>query len=73
MPANTDFVGELTTFDNTVTYAFTGRYVSHPICVASDETTVGSGIRVTYTGATSVTFSTPGASDVLSYVCFKSN
>jgi hypothetical protein len=73
MPSNTDFVGELTAFNNTVTYTFTGRYVSHPICVASDETTGGSGIRVTYSGATSVTFSTPGASDVLSYVCFKRN
>jgi hypothetical protein len=73
MPANTDFIGELTASNSSVTYTFTGRYASHPICVASDETTVGGGIRVTYSGATSVTFSTPGVSDVLSYVCFKRN
>jgi hypothetical protein len=56
-----------------VTYTFTGRYVSHPICVANDESTVGNGIRVTYSGTTSVTFTTPGASDALSYMCFKRN
>jgi hypothetical protein len=73
MPANTDFIGELTASNNTVTYTFTGRYVSHPICVANDESTVGNGIRVTYSGTTSVTFTTPGASDALSYMCFKRN
>jgi hypothetical protein len=68
---NTDFLGELTAFGSAVTYTFNGTYANHLVCIASDETTTGSGIRVTYSGTTSVTFNTPGASDVLSYVCFR--
>jgi hypothetical protein len=68
---NTDFLGELTTSSHTATYNFSARYASHPICIASDETTVGEGIKVSYSGATSVTFTTPGASDSLGYVCFR--
>jgi hypothetical protein len=69
--SNTDVVGELTASSNTVTYKFTGRYISHPVCIASNETTAGRDIKVTYTGATSVIFTTPGPSDVLGYACFK--
>ncbi len=68
---NTDVVGELTASSNTVTYQFTGSFISHPICVASNETTAGRDIKVTYTGVTSVTFTTPGPSDVLGYACVK--
>lgn len=68
---NTDFVGELTASGNSATYKFTGRYVPRPVCIASNETTAGRDIKVTYTGTTSVTFTTSGPSDVLGYVCFK--
>jgi hypothetical protein len=71
--SNTDLLGELRATGNTVTYTFTDTYTSHPVCIASDETTTGSGIRVTYAGVLSVTFTTPGASDVLSYACFRRN
>jgi hypothetical protein len=71
--SNTDLVGELTSSSNTATYKFGERYISHPVCIASDETTLGNAIKVTYTGVTSVTFTTPGPSDVLSYACFKRN
>jgi hypothetical protein len=72
-PSNTDFLGELTASRNTVSYTFSGSYISHPVCIASNETTAGKDIKVTYTGAISVTFTTPGPSDVLSYACFKRN
>jgi hypothetical protein len=70
---NTDSFGELTASSNTVTYIFNRTYISHPICIASNETTAGRDIRVTYNGTTSVTFTTPGPSDLLSYVCFNHN
>ena len=69
--SNRDLVGELTASNNTVTYKFTGRYISHPVCIASNETAAGNAIKVTYAGVSSVTFTTPGPSDVLSYACFK--
>ncbi len=68
---NTDFIGELTASSHTAAYKFTGSYISHPVCLASNETTGGQNIKVTYTGAISVTFTTPGASDAFGYVCFR--
>lgn len=72
LAANTDMGGTLTASGSTVTYAFLGTYASHPVCWASDETTAG-GIKVTYTGVASVTFTTPGASDVIDYGCVGRN
>lgn len=73
--ANTDLDGELTMSSNTATYAFSGTYSSHPTCIASNETATAanSGIKVTYTGVVSVTFTTTGASDVISYHCLFRN
>jgi len=68
---NADFLGELTALSYTATCNFSVRYASHPICIAGDETTVGEGIKVSYSGATSVTFTTTGASDALRYACFR--
>jgi hypothetical protein len=69
--SNIDSFGELTAANHTAAYKFTGSYASHPVCFASNETTAGQAIKVTYTGSRSVTFTTPGASDLFSYVCFK--
>lgn len=73
--ANTDLVGELTASSNTVSYSFTGSYSSHPVCTASNETATAanSGVKVTYTGTASVTFTTTGASDVVSFHCTARN
>lgn len=73
--ANTDLDGELTMSSNTATYTFSGTYSSHPTCIASNETATAanSGIKVTYTGVVSVTFTTTGASDVISYHCLFRN
>jgi hypothetical protein len=70
--SNTDVAGEATMSSGTFTYTFGNSYTSHPACVASDETSI-SAVKVTYTGATSVTFTTSGASDVVSYVCVGRN
>ena len=71
---NTDMAGTLTASGSTASYTFSNTtYVSHPICQASDETTVTSAIKITYTAATSVTFTTPGATDVIDYSCVPRN
>jgi hypothetical protein len=66
--SNSDLNGELTASSNTASYSFTGTYTSHPICTASDETSRNA-VQVTYTGTTSVTFTTSGSTDVVSYQC----
>jgi hypothetical protein len=66
--SNSDLNGELTASSNTASYSFTGTYTSHPICTASDETSRNA-VQVTYTGTTSVTFTTSGSADVVSYQC----
>lgn len=66
--SNTDFSGELTMSGGTNTYSFTGTFTSHPECIGTDQTSI-SAVKVTYTGVASVTFTTSGGSDVVSYVC----
>jgi len=66
--SNTDFNGTLTQSSGTSSYTFAGTYSSHPVCLASDETSIAS-VKVTYTGTTAVTFTTSGASDVIDYSC----
>jgi hypothetical protein len=63
-----DLNGELTMSGGTNTYTFSGTYVSHPTCVASDETAIAA-VQVSYTGSTAVVFHTSGATDVISYLC----
>lgn len=70
--SNTDFDGTLTMSSGTATYTFTGTYVSHPTCTASDETSIAA-VKVAYTGIVSVTFTTSGSSDVIDYHCFGRN
>jgi hypothetical protein len=52
----------------TLTYTFTGTYTTHPICTASDGTSIAP-VKVTYTGSTAVIFTTSGATDVVDYNC----
>lgn len=70
---NTDLAGTLTASSKSATYTFVGKYTSHPICTATDETTVTSALKVSYTGTTSVTFTTPGTADVVDYLCVGRN
>ena len=70
--ANSDLDGSLTMSGGTATYTFTGTYASHPTCTASDETNIAA-VKVTYTGTTSVTFTTAGATDVVDYHCLGRN
>jgi hypothetical protein len=66
--SNTDLNGELTQSSGASSYTFVGSYSVHPICVASDETSIAP-VKVTYTGATVVNFTTTGSSDVIGYLC----
>jgi hypothetical protein len=70
--SNTDLAGELTNSGGTSSYTFTGTYASHPICTAADFTNIAA-VKVTYTGTTSVTFTTAGATDVIEYQCIGRN
>lgn len=70
--SNTDLAGELTNSGSASTYTFTGTYTSHPICTANDLTSIAA-VKVTYTGTTSVTFTTAGATDVIEYQCIGRN
>lgn len=70
--SNTDFDGELTNSGGTSSYSFTGTYASHPICTANSLTNIAA-VKVTYTGTTSVTFTTAGATDVVEYHCIGRN
>jgi hypothetical protein len=70
---NTDLAGTLTAATGSATYTFVGKYTSHPVCTATDETTTTSALKVTYTGTTSVKFTTPGAMDVVDYLCIGRN
>lgn len=70
--SNTDLDGTLTMSGGTATYTFSGSYGTHPMCTASDETSIAA-VKVTYTGVVSVTFTTAGASDVVDYHCLARN
>jgi hypothetical protein len=70
--ANSDLNGSLTMSGGTATYTWTGTYTTHPTCIASDETSIAA-VKITYTGVTSVTFTTSGGSDVIDYACFARN
>jgi hypothetical protein len=68
-----DLAGTCTAAAHSCSYTFTGTYSSHPICTASNETTGKSDVKVTYKGVTSVTFTTPGATDVIDFICIGRN
>ena len=68
-----DLAGTCTAAAHSCSYTFTGTYTSHPICTASNETTGTSDVKVTYNGVTSVTFTTPGATDVINFICIGRN
>ena len=72
LTTNADTAFHLTAASSTATYPFQGIYVTHPFCWASDETTAG-GIKVTYNTTVSVTFTTPGATDVIDGACIGHN
>jgi hypothetical protein len=68
--SNTDGVGRLTLSGGTASYAFTGTYVTRPVCVPSDETTAGGAKIVTTTTGFTIT---GGTSDVVGWICAKFN
>jgi hypothetical protein len=68
-----DLAGTCTAAAHSCSYTFTGTYTAHPICTASNETTGMSDVKVTYNGVTSVTFTTPGATDVIAFICIGRN
>ena len=70
---STDLAGTCTAAAHSCSHTFTGTYSSHPICTASNETTGMSDVKVTYKGVTSVTFTTPGATDVIAFICIGRN
>lgn len=69
---NSDLDGTLTMSSGTNSYTFAGSYSIHPTCIASDETSIAA-VKVTYSGTTSVTFTTSGSSDVVDYHCLFRN
>ncbi len=68
--SNTDWGGILTASSSTATYTFTGTYTNHPLCFGIDLTSGHTGYLVpTYTGTTSVSFTTGGTTDTVQYHC----
>jgi hypothetical protein len=66
--SNTDLDGELTNSGGMSSLIFSNAYMTHPICVANDETSIAP-VKVIYVGTVSVTFITAGLEDVISYHC----
>jgi hypothetical protein len=68
--SNTDWGGILTASSSTATYSFVGSYSVHPLCFGIDLTSGHLGYLVpTYTGTSSVSFTTGGTTDTVQYHC----
>ena len=63
-----DSAGYLTASAGTASYSFTGTYVLPPVCQVQDTTLISSLLTVTVTN-TSLTATTTGATDLVSYIC----
>ena len=70
--SNTDLAGAMTASTGTASYDFTQTYTSAPVCVVQDDTTLASLLTKTVTTST-LTATTTGASDQVSYVCHGRN
>jgi hypothetical protein len=65
---NTDLAGRVTASGGTATYTFTGTYITPPVCITQDDTTIASLLTKTVS-ATTLTVTTSGATDTVSYIC----
>jgi hypothetical protein len=68
---STDTAGEVTTGNQvTCTITYNTPYPNRSFCSVTDETTVTTAVKVTYSGGTSFTVTVPTAADKITYVCF---
>jgi hypothetical protein len=67
--SNTDLAGVMTASTNTATYTFAGTYVSPPVCVVNNDTAITAGLLTKTVTNTTLTVTTAGASDLVSYHC----
>jgi hypothetical protein len=67
--SNTDLNGTITASGGTATYSFTRTFAVAPICLARDETTLASLLSVSV-NTTTLTVTTAGMTDHVSYICF---
>ena len=70
--SNSDVTGILTAVSGTATYTFVNTYASAPVCVVQDDTTIGSLLTKTVS-TTTLTATTTGSTDHVSYVCVGRN
>jgi len=70
--SNTDLAGILTADTGTATYTFSGTYTSAPVCIVQDDTTIASLLTKTVS-TTTLTVTTTGATDQVSYICHGRN
>ena len=70
--SNTDLAGIITSSGGTATYSFAGTYTNALVCVVQDDTTIASLLSKTVS-TTTLTVTTTGASDVVSYICVGRN
>lgn len=67
-PASNNLNCRITAASSSAVLTFGTAYAAAPVCVASDETTVTSAVKVAPT-TTNVTLTTPGAADVVDVIC----
>jgi hypothetical protein len=70
--SGTDLAGVMTASSGTATYSFTGTYSTAPVCMVQDDTTISNLLTKTVS-TTTLTATTVGASDNVSYICVGQN
>jgi hypothetical protein len=70
--SNTDTAGVITASGGTATYSFTGTYATAPVCVVMDDSTISNLLTKTVS-TTTLTVTTTGATDSVSYICVGRN
>lgn len=70
--SNSDVTGILTASSGTASYTFAGTYASAPVCIVQDDTTIGNLLTKTVS-TTTLTATTTGSTDHVSYVCVGRN
>jgi hypothetical protein len=67
--ASTDFAGTKAASAGTMTYTFTNAFISAPICVVSDQTSISSAGLKAATTTTTLTVTGATTTDVIAWVC----